>query len=227
MNKLNQSKVALCISLLLASSIAAATTDTDFDFVLDFEQHDIDLDGGTKLEQKTIGFRYSEYSPWPLRFDLLMGWTEIKHLNDAIATGHNPAGYYAGLGLSSSTNPQRLFQVGFDISYRYFAVNKEIDKDTDEQLDLDWTQTEAKLWLSGRVTERLNLYGCYYSMKLDGEQSFDTDPVVADQELKNKRSSGPCLGLKYAMPNKGFIGLEINDGTQQGGHIYFGKLFGR
>lgn len=223
------SKTTLFIGLALASSCATAATDSVFDFSLDFEQQDIDLRGDSKLEQEAIGFRYSEYAPWPLRFDLLAGWTDTKHEADPQALGHDPVGYYVGLGVGAQTDPRRRLQAGLELSYRYFAVKSEIDAtetDPKDQLDLDWTQAEAKLWLGGRASERLTIYACYYSLQLDGEQALESQPT-ADQDLKTKTVTGPCAGLRYGMRDNGYIGLELNDGAQQGGHLYFGKLFGR
>jgi len=215
--------IPVLIGLLLATPAAmASNTDTPFDFSLDFERHDIDLKGGTKLELNTVGFRYSEFISSPLRLDLLMGWSGVKHRENATALGEEPVGYYAGLGLDAATNPRYRLQAGMNLSYRYFAHKTELDSTTD--LELEWSQTEGKLWAGGRITDRLLAYGCYYKIKLDGEQNLKgTSPETLN--LETKRDTGPCGGLRYAMPNSGYIGIELNNGMQRGGHIYFGKVF--
>jgi hypothetical protein len=223
MNK--KSYFQYCYSLGLCSLLFCAPlhADENFDFELDFKQERITLDDQTRIETNSFGINYTEYNGWPLVLQFSLGQDgNIEHQKDASVTSYSPDGYYAGLGARLSTSEQNRLQASLDISYTYHEGTD--DSNDPDILEMRWHQAEARLWLSARVTNRLALYGCALALDLKGKQKVKGS-APAEIDLKNDQRNGYCGGIKYIMPDNGYVGLEGNGGAIQGGRIYFGKRF--
>lgn len=215
------SGVALALATGLISPTAGAAGDYPFYFQLDFAQQRIPLEGGTGLEANTFGLSYREYLSQDIGLELHLGRLGVEHEGDSTAMGFDPTGYYAGLGFEARTAERQRLQGGIDLRYSYYHSGEDVAADT---LELDWTQGEARLWATLRLSQRFKLYACVFALSVDGDQELD-GTAVAEQSLENADDSGECAGLILETADDGVVGIEGYGGARQGGRIYFGRYF--
>lgn len=223
MNNLQKITIALCLGLaagILPTAVTASSA-YPFYFELVFEQQRIPLEGGTRLEANSFGFSYREHvTPW-IGLALRLGRLGAEHEYDSAALNFDPSGYYAGLGFNSRTAERNRLQAGLDLEYNYYDSREEVGGDT---LELDWTQSEARLWASLRLGGGFKFYGCVFALSVEAEQELK-GTAASQQDLDNRDDSGQCAGLILETADRGVVGIEASGGARQGGRIYFGKYF--
>ncbi len=209
------------VMLLLCNAESQALTNTQFDFQLDLEHQEIDLEQNSQLQSNAIGIRYQDRSGWPIGLDLYFGYMGASHDNISNTVAIDTSGYYLGLGISSSTSAEKTIQTGVDVSYVYYAGT---DNSTGNSMELKWGQVDGRAWLMANISKRVKPYICATYLYLNGTQRVNgTSPSQTD--LKNKDDFGGCAGLVFTMPEKGFIGIEAAGGAKEGVKVYFGKSF--
>ncbi len=219
--RLSTSLLALSISAYSALQTTPASANNPFYFALEFKQQRVPLTSNSQLEINSFGFRYREYLAENFGIDMTLGRHNLDHVNNSDALGYNPAGYHAGLGLSVSTATRKRFQAGADLSYSYYDSNQYLHGD---RIDLNWTQSEARLWLAMQLSPQLKAYGCAIAFRLDGKQK-KTPAITTETQLDNRDNAGQCGGLSWETEDNGVIGIEANGGATRGGKIYFGRRF--
>lgn len=219
-NKKNYLSV-IGLGLLFSCTKTQALTETPFDFQLDLEHQQIELEQNTQLNSNSIGIRYRDRSGWPIGLDLYFGYMGASHDNEPSAEGIDTSGYYLGLGINSSTSAENTIQIGVDLSFIY---NSSTDNTTGNTMELQWGQVDGSVWLMAHITELIKPYACATYLYLDGTQKLKgTSPSQTD--LKNKDDFGGCAGIMFTMPDKGFVGIEAAGGAKEGVKVYFGKSF--
>lgn len=212
---------AIGLGLLLCGTETQALTETPFDFQLDLEHQEIDLEQNTQLKSDSIGIRYRDRTGWPIGLDLYFGYMGASHDNEPSAVEFDTSGYYLGLGINSSTSTENTIQIGVDLSFVYYSGS---DNSTGNTMELNWGQVDGSVWLMAHITERVKPYACITYLYIDGTQRIKgTSPSQMD--LKNKDDFGGCAGLMFTMPDKGFVGIEAAGGAKEGVKVYFGKSF--
>ncbi len=219
--RLSTPLLALSISICSALQTTLASANSPFYFALDFKQQRMPLANDSQLETNSFGFRYREYLAENFGIDMTLGRHNLDHENNSDALGYSPAGYHVGLGLSASTATRKRFQAGADLSYSYYDSNQYLNGD---RIDLNWSQSEARLWLAMQLTSRLKAYGCAIAFRLNGEQK-KTGAITTETQLDNRDNAGQCGGLSWETEDNGVIGIEANGGATRGGKIYFGRRF--
>ena len=217
----NYRKSILGLMLISLMSPLQAYADNPFYFELEFEQQRIPLRDQTRLDTFGFGFHYRE--PWLAYVDLDMklGRLGLDHEKDSATQGYNLGGYYAGLGANVHTPEKYRLQAGLDLSYNYYDAN---DDQSENRLAINWTQAEAKLWLTLRLSTHFKAFACATALSLDGKQRVKgSSPTLT--YLKNQDDAGLCGGLIMETEGHGFAAIEANGGNKQGGRIYFGRRF--
>ena len=220
-NRYKSTLIGLGFAAFTLHTASAVAGERPFYFELDFEQQRIPQESNSRLEANAFGFLYREFLSDHMALSLRLGRLTVEHEQNALAFGFDPSGYYVGLGFNSHTAEKNRLQAGFDLSYSYYDSREERDTET---LDVSWTQGEAKLWASVRISTQFKLYGCVFALSLDGDQKLK-GTTTSKQSLENMDDSGECAGLILETEDYGVVGIEGSGGARQGGLIYFGKRF--
>lgn len=214
-------RAPLVATLLMLPALSAQAQEFGI-FALEFSRHETPLQGGTTLESNGLGLRYSERSALPFTLSMALGYERSRHRDDPVSLGFEPDGYYAAITLDAASPQWQGLQGGLTLDYGYHWSEESVGQ---QRLELDWHQSEARLWLALRLGSRARLHGCIAALNIDGSQGL-IGATPSQLDFKAAQRSGYCGGVELETGDGGYIGLELESRHQKGALLYFGRRYG-
>jgi hypothetical protein len=149
------------------------------------------------------------------------GYSFLTQTDYALTAGLEPRGYHAGVGIRGTLWEMAAGELFLNASYLYHRLNH--DEGT-QSITLSWYQPEVRLGFVTRHIGRLRLLGGATAGAIDGQERAEG---TIDRTLDFERDlrGGGFLGLDLTVERDGHVGIEIRNGVERGGRIYFTSSF--
>jgi len=194
-------------------------------FGLHFSSLDVSLNDpkqqpvDTTVEQ--VGIASFDTGEQTLQPGLLLGYAHVGNINQLLAAGLQPQGFYIGPALRGMLIDNGRLSAALTGTYLYQRVR---DSNADRELTLEWQQPQLDLDMLWRFSQRvaLSLAGQYGRIDVNERIKGTVNQTLT-------LDSGPTLGyragLEFDLGEDGQVGILLHRAIGDGVELYFQQQF--
>jgi hypothetical protein len=217
----NFQHAAIATSLVFCLSVHAEESGLDFALMLSHQAAPLIANNQpVELSYDSAGMRIAELDSLPVRLDISGGILGAKLRPDTANSGEL-SGHFFGLTLGSSFHLTGPLSAGASMGYAYHTADGE---NTTVKFNLGWRQTEARLQISMRLRDNMQLYACGRRINIDGEELIQTT-TTQTIDLSEQHRNGACLGLELETGDGGYVNIEWLNHSSDGLYLNFGRRY--
>lgn len=216
----------LCLFIFLSTSIHARQQFNDnlIEFSLSIQNHSSKLEFATSTDNvkfDQLGISWHETFSHYFQAGLEVGYIEMSHVNNPIASAQFTSGQYAGVLFRFLPVDNSNLSLILNLDYRY---NKTEGTSTTQKSQFAWHETLLSSEIQFHPGDKVSLFLAAEYLFLDGEQR-DSSSTTQIRPFSESQQEGYRVGLDLIPYHTGIIRFEWFSGFNNGGALYFKRKF--